>query len=643
MTGKSLFPSRRVLLPFLLFTILIVVSSNALAAPGDLTVEMELDEKELEAEPQEEAGIVVFHGNVTFTQPFYQYASATITADVDEDWSVTVSPPTVSNRGEGSVAFTVSVEAPISARGGEVSSVEVVAEYSTRIGNPSVLTATATVKVKPWVGYRFNLTGPTELVLETGTTGTLRIPIRNVGNEPEYFSATVPYWYGLRPLGVTVTPPNRELIQPKQELALEFQISLEMGIVPRAYVFELVVDALSLEDGGEGATLDPRSLTAKLYVTGESPPNDPYDVWQVGDPPEIIPSWESVFGSREWRANPDVDATGAKMVYDQSEGTDRVIYLGETEGSGARRLTNGHVDHHPVFSPNGQMIAFARMPDRIIMINLNGTELLEFGSELGQVNITDWSPSGDRLLFDSGGDIYELDLSTNMTWLLAGEPVDQWGAVYSPDGSRVFYVSFEAAGDKPEIWTMLSDGAGHIQLTFNDQSERTPSVSPNGRRVAFALSEPTLSGDRVCVMNSDGSDVRFFTDRSKTVFNVRWLPNGEALVAEVGVQDSSFHDIESVLYPWEDAGFPKNDGGTDGSTPDGGVWDTMLGSFGLSVMIAIVLMIVVAVAAVVVMGRRKRARAEAAEKLIEMTGRGHEGSGPTEVIRIVPEEERFRW
>ena len=480
-------------------------------------------------------------------------------------------------------------------------------------------------------------------MLETGTTGTLRIPVRNVGNEPEYFSATVPYWYGLRPFGVAVTPPSRVLVQPKQELALEFHISLESGIVPRAYVFELVVDALSLEDGGEEATLDPRPLTARLYVTGVSPPNDPYDVWQVGDPPESIPSWESVFGSQEWRANPDVDATGTKMVYDQSEGTDRVIYLGEMEGSGARRLTNGHVDHHPVFSPNGQMIAFARMPDRIIMINLNGTELLEFGTELGQVNITDWSPSGDRLLFDSGGDIYELDLRTNGTWLLAGEPVDQWGAVYSPDGSRVYYISFEAAGEKPEVWTMLSDGAGHVQLTFNDQWERTPSVSPNGKRVAFALTELTLSGDRVCVMNSDGSDVRFFTDRSKTVFNVRWLPNGEALVAEVGVQDSSFHDIESVLYPWEDAGFPKNNGGTDGSTPGEGIWDMMLGFFGLSVMIAIVLMIVVAVAAVVVMGRRKRARAEAAEKLIEMTGRGHEGSGPTEVIRVVPEEERFRW
>ncbi len=643
MTGKSLRPSSRALLPILCITLLVFVSSNAWAIPGDLSVEMELDERELEAEPREEPGTVVFHGNVTFTQPFYQYASATITADLDKNWSVTVSPPTVSSRGGGSVPFTVSVEAPTSARGGEVSSLDVVAEYSTRIGDPRVVSATATVKVKPWVGYRLNLTGPAELVLETGTTGTLRIPVRNVGNEPEYFSATVPYWYGLRPLGVTVVPPNRVLVQPKQELSLEFQVSLESGIVPRAYVFELVVDALSLEDGGEEATLDPRPLTARLYVTGESPPNDPYEGWQVGDPPESIPSWESVFGSQEWRANPDVDATGAKMVYDQAEGTDRVIYLGETEGSGARRLTNGHVDHHPVFSPNGQMIAFARMPDRIIMINLNGTELLEFGSELGQVNITDWSPSGDRLLFDSGGDIYELDLSTNMTWLLAGEPVDQWGAVYSLDGSRVFYVSFEAAGDKPEIWTMLSDGAGHIQLTFNDQSERTPSVSPNGRRVAFALSEPTLSGDRVCVMNSDGSDVRFFTDRSKTVFNVRWLPNGEALVAEVGMQDSSFHDIESVLYPWEDAGFPKNDGGTDGSTPGEGLWDMLLGTIGLSVMIAIVLMIVVAVAAVVVMGRRKRARAESAERLIEMTGRGHEGSGPTEVIRIVPEEERFRW
>jgi Tol biopolymer transport system component len=363
----------------------------------------------------------------------------------------------------------------------------------------------------------------------------------------------------------------------------------------------------------------------------------------VGDPPESIPSWESVFGSQEARANPDVDDTGTKIVYDQSEGADRVIYLGETEGSGSRRLTNGHVDHHPVFSPNGQMIAYARMPDRIIMINLNGTELLEFGSELGQVNITDWSPSGDRLLFDSGGDIYELDLSTNRTWLLAGEPVDQRGAVYSPDGNRIYYISFEAAGVKPEVWMMLADGSNHIQLTFNDQWEGAPSVSPNGKRVAFVLTEQTLSGDRVCVMNLDGSDVRFFTDRSKNVFNVRWLPNGEALMAEVGVQDSSFHDIESVLYPWEDASFPKNDGGTDGSTSGEGLWDMMLGFFSTSVMIAIVMMVVVAVAAVVVMGRRRRARAESAERLIEMTGRSHEVSRPIEIIRVVPEEERFHW
>lgn len=643
MTGKFRRPFSRALLPILCVTFLVVVSSNAWAAPGDLSVEMELDERELEAEPQEEPGTVVFHGNVTFTQPFYQYASATITAELVKNWSVTVSPSTVSNRGPGSVAFTVSVEAPTSARGGEVSSLEVVAEYSTRFGDPRVLTETATVTVKPWVGYHFNLSGPAELVLETGTTGTLRIPVRNLGNEPEYFSATVPYWYGLRPLGVTVIPPNRILVQPKQELALEFQVSLESGIVPRAYVFELVVDALSLEDGGENATLDPRSLTAHLYVTGESPPNDPYYVWRVGDPPESIPSWESVFGSQEARANPDVDDTGTKIVYDQSEGADRVIYLGETEGSGARRLTNGHVDHHPVFSPNGQMIAYARMPDRIIMINLNGTELLEFGSELGQVNITDWSPSGDRLLFDSGGDIYELDLSTNRTWLLAGEPVDQWGAVYSPDGNRIYYISFEAAGVKPEVWMMLADGSNHIQLTFNDQWEGAPSVSPNGKRVAFVLTEQTLSGDRVCVMNLDGSDVRFFTDRSKNVFNVRWLPNGEALMAEVGVQDSSFHDIESVLYPWEDASFPKNDGGTDESTSGEGLWDMMLGFFSTSVMIAIVMMVVVAVAAVVVMSRRKRSRAESAERLIEMTGRSHGVSRPIEIIRVVPEEERFHW
>ena len=71
------------------------------------------------------------------------------------------------------------------------------------------------------------------------------------------------------------------------------------------------------------------------------------------------------------------------------------------------------------------------------------------------MNLTDWSPSGDHLLFDVGGDIYTLDLRTNTSRLLAGEPVDQYGAVYSPDGSRIFYVSYEASGIAPEIWTAL--------------------------------------------------------------------------------------------------------------------------------------------------------------------------------------------
>ncbi len=643
MTGKSILPAPWALLPVLLVLLLVAVSGASLAIPGDLTATMELDEARLEAGPQEEPDTVVFHGNVTFEQPIYQYAQATITADLDKNWTVTVSPSSVSNRGPGTRSFTVSVEVPISTRGGEVSSLEVVAEYSTRFGDTRVLTESATVTVKPWVGYRLNLTGPAELVLGQGRSGVLMVPVRNVGNEPEYFSASVPYWYGLRPLGVTVTGPSTVLIQPKKEAFLEFKVTLESDVIPRVYVFDLLIDAQSLGTGGEGATENPRPFTAKLWATGDPPPDDPYEGWAMGDPPDSIPNWESVFGSQELRANPDINPEGDQMVYDQVVGTDRVIYLGDASGSGAKRLTNGHDDHHPVFSPNGQMIAFARMPDRIIIVNLNGTELMEFGSDLGEVNITDWSPSGDRLLLDSGGNIYELDLRTNVTWLLASEPVDQRGAVYSPDGGRIYYISYEAAGERPEVWTMFSDGSVHTQLTFNDQKERTPSVSPNGKLVAFALEEETLTGDRVCVMNADGSDVRYFTDRSRSVFQVRWLPDGDALVAEVSLSNSSHHDIQSVSYPWEDAGFKNDGGGGGGPGDEEGIWGAILGLFGLTVIIGVLIAVVASLAFVAYRKKQVRAREESAERLREITGQGPEPQGPIEVVRVVPEEERFRW
>lgn len=74
-------------------------------------------------------------------------------------------------------------------------------------------------------------------------------------------------------------------------------------------------------------------------------------------------------------------------------------------------------------------------------------------------------------------------------------------AVISADGSRVAYVS-GCDGDA-EIWTVLADGTGAVQLTFDLTRDASPVLSTDGSKVAF-VSE--VDGDpEIFVMNTDGT------------------------------------------------------------------------------------------------------------------------------------------
>ncbi len=618
MSGLPSRASRWALAAVIGLLVLALVPGPASALPGDLSVVMELEEDVLEARPEEQAATVTFHGNLTFDQPRWQYASARLTADSDHNWTVSASPAVVSNRGPGTQPFTVSVEVPSSARGAEMANIEVVATYSTRFGDSSVTSDLATVSVRPWVGYRVNVTDKVELVLPQGTSGVLRVPLRNVGNVGDTFAADVPYWYGLRPLGLTVQSPSPVTVAAKEEVELVFPISATLESVPRMYVFDLVMDAASLPRGGEGATEDPRVVRAEVHVTGIPPSDDPYDAWSAGSASKPLSRWSPLFGASAPRYNPDVDPTGTYIVYEQPNGETREVYLGEVSGSGTRPVTRGHIDHHPILSPNGQMIVFARAPDRIMIVNHNGTELMEFGTEFGWVNLTDWSTSSDKLLFDSSGDIFELDLRYNTTRRLTGEPVDQWGAVYSGDGGRIYYLSYEAAGPRAEVWSMTSDGSAHRQLTFNEQEERSVSVSPNGNKVAFTLEEREGRGDRVCVMNTDGSDVRFFSDISRQVFMLHWHPDGDLLLAEVSPLNMTAHDIERIDYPWKDAGAIGGGGGGGNGGGGGSVddwWNDVTGGYGNYVLLITGVVLGAAVVGYYYRRQGRRKREAAADEL----------------------------
>ena len=148
--------------------------------------------------------------------------------------------------------------------------------------------------------------------------------------------------------------------------------------------------------------------------------------------------------------------------------------------------------------------------------------------------------------------------------------------------------------------------------------------------IAFPLEGGSGQGDVVCVMDGDGANVRYFTDLSREVFVLRWLPEGDSLVAEVTALNASTTDIERIKYPWKDAG-ASDGGGGDGNGGGGGTgvgwWDDLTGGYGGYLLMAIGVVIVVAIAGTYYRHNRKRERQVAAEDL----------------KRQMEAEERTRW
>jgi hypothetical protein len=547
--------------------VLPLLSTPAEARPGDISINVQVSPSTLEATPTDAASSVTFSGDLSFTQPFYQRGTVDLTATTTRNWTAVVQPARVVRTGSGVDTFALVVTVPAAALAGEVATVTLTARASTRFGTTAEATAAAAVGVRPWNGYWANASNPIEVSVPQGSQGSIGFRVHNAGNVEDRFAISAPYWYGLQRYGINVQTPQPVPARAHADAGVLVTFDVGTGTVPRVYEVRLVVDSLSLEEGaGTGATQDPKWVRAWINVTGSPPADDPYTSWSVEPGPQTPPTWQPLFGTPDRRAQPDVDAKGTIVVYSKWEGAGRAsIQIGAPDGTSSMPLTRGDaLDECPVISPDGSRVAFLRGGREVVLMSTNGTLLDTLPTELVIVTITDWSPAGERLLLCADGDVYELDLAYNTTRVLASEPVEQWGATYSSDGSRIYYLSYEAAGPSAEVWSMAADGSDHRQLTFNDLQETHVTVSPNGQRVAFGLEDRSSGGDRLCVMSTEGTGVRWFTQAGSRIGPLRWMPDGTTLVAEVRPLNGAGSDLAFVTYPWKDASPDVSGGGGGG-------------------------------------------------------------------------------
>lgn len=111
---------------------------------------------------------------------------------------------------------------------------------------------------------------------------------------------------------------------------------------------------------------------------------------------------------------------------------------------------------------------------------------------------------------------------TNLTNNAAFDSNPNW----SPDGSKIVFVSDRASFGTTEIYTMNANGSNPTRLTNNAVNDETPAWSPDGAKIAFARS------GQLFVMNADGTNVIQIThdDSPGIKLHPSWSPDGTRLV-----------------------------------------------------------------------------------------------------------------
>ena len=171
------------------------------------------------------------------------------------------------------------------------------------------------------------------------------------------------------------------------------------------------------------------------------------------------------------------------------------LYLMDADGSGQHQLTRDG-GQEPVFSPNGQQIAYRAGGIAIAGANGGGSHVVVAdqnrattsppGHYLEVNNEPSWAPDGQRLAFArrtrtdtivcnpappactgvdtvTAIDVFSMNADgTDVRQLTSTPDVDEVDPSYSPDGRMIAYYRLPAdRGDEfGEVWVMNSDGSG---------------------------------------------------------------------------------------------------------------------------------------------------------------------------------------
>jgi Tol biopolymer transport system component len=189
---------------------------------------------------------------------------------------------------------------------------------------------------------------------------------------------------------------------------------------------------------------------------------------------------------------------GSTLAFVVKDGSDYRLTLASADHVELRTiLTSQETLTHPTFSPDGRLLALRRADadeHALLVMRADGTEARRVGGTTPNIDEAGlptpywngpadldryaWAPAGDRIAYDSQGDIFVVGLATGSLTKIGMPDVGEFNPTFSPDGTLLAFF----ANDGGTVDVAWPDGSNRRTVASGALCAPSPlAFSPDGK------------------------------------------------------------------------------------------------------------------------------------------------------------------